>query len=224
MKKYSLDWWKTKFQNNSLTRYIHHEHYIHLVCISRDVGLTLETDLPFKRNSMDDLRCFTPTETWHDKEAFLKSALAKLGAGVTAYTLSENGVLAFVAWISADSEKSHFGSVQQTVYYPEKTSNSYEGYVHPGFRGRQLFKHGVSYFVRQNFEHTDSQRLIAATEGGNIPALRGHTSNGWENLGTLHLRIKMGKKEFFTNNPDTETDYVFEPKAVGEWDLVIRSK
>jgi hypothetical protein len=134
MKKYSWEWGKSKLKENALTKFVSHKHYINLVCVSREVGLTLDTELPFKRNSMEDLICFTPTETWHDKAAFIENAEQKLAAGVASYTLAEDGVLAFVAWIGGNSEKSQFGSVQQTVSYPEKTSNSYEGYVHPGFR------------------------------------------------------------------------------------------
>lgn len=187
-------WWKAKLANNNFFRRIYSNRYITIYAASNPL-LTppVEADIKFKVCSIEDLRKFVPTETWHDWEIFTTNAAQSLKEGMLSYTAIENDVLAFYAWIRSNCKSSYFNYVGEEVFYAlPKVATSYSGYVHPGFRGRGLFSAGLRFMIEDALGEGVNSFVVCSTDGDNRPAKKAHIRAGYTEIATLSKLIIFG--------------------------------
>ena len=192
MKRFSPRWFAYQWKHHPASVRLWSDRSLHLVGVEREVGLTITSSLPFKRNDWGDLTCFEQTERWLSRDQFLSIARERLDEGIWGYTLVEDGVLLYYAWVAHNVAQSVFPYVGQTVTYPAHTATSYAGYVNPRGRGRGLFTEGLRHFLGDTFNHTDSQRLFAGVEGHNRAALRCHEKAGFSHVATFSTSRRLG--------------------------------
>ena len=205
MKRFSPQWLAYQWKHHPASVRLWSDRSLHLVGVDRPAGQRITASLPFKRNDWDDLTCFQQTERWLSRDAFLAMARERLDEGIWGYTLAEDGVLLYYAWVRHDVPRSVFPYVGQTVAFPPHTATSYAGYVHPKGRGRGLFTEGLRHFLGDTFNHTGSQRLFAGVEGHNRAALRCHEQAGFTHVATLSTQHRLGSA---TSSGALEPDHV----------------
>jgi L-amino acid N-acyltransferase YncA len=75
-----------------------------------------------------------------EKQAFLSTALARIEAGHSVYTVAEGGKLLHYGWMSLDEKTSFFTEVQERFEYPEVGAVLYDFWSLPAARGRGLYQ------------------------------------------------------------------------------------
>lgn len=185
LNRFSVQWFGHHLKNNPLSLWCASTRSLHLMAMSQTPPTAGENGPDFNVNATADLRCFEETERWHNREEFLSVAEERLADGTISISRVEDNRLAFVAWLAPATEKSTFGYVRQTVHFPPDTATEYGVYVHPGFRRKGLFQHGLKFMAVHAFSETKTDILLGAVHSDNRAALRGHEQAGFRNIATL---------------------------------------
>lgn len=98
-------------------------------------------------NRLQDLLDFAPSEPWHDKGAFLSSAVARLEEGEHLYTYVENDVLLHCGWMVRRQCSGPFSGMDDAFTYPDRSTVLYDFYTHPSACGRGLDQASLSQML-----------------------------------------------------------------------------
>lgn len=196
MKRYSRHWFAHHLRNNRASLWLGSHRTLYLMVATRESRVPPVTDLPFRINCWEDLERFEETERWHNRGEFLARARERLDRGTDCITLVQDGQLAFVDWMKADSKQALFNYVGHTVVFPPRSSTQFSGYVHPAHRGRGLFLEGMRRVLDHLFEKTDTRYAMAAVEGDKAIPFHGHLKVGFDTIATLETRRVLGRTRY----------------------------
>jgi hypothetical protein len=91
------------------------------------------------KDSLDDLRRFVPTESWHSRRQFIESAEKRLRQGGHSYTRVEDGILVSYGWMAQRQSRTYLSEARQWYELPPNTAVLYDFYTHPAYRARGFY-------------------------------------------------------------------------------------
>ncbi len=94
-----------------------------------------------KRNCLEDLLKYEPTESWHlTPSAFHRLSIDRLSEGSHVYTKVEAGKLVHYGWLHERQEKSFMAEVNQYFTLPPDSAVLFDFFTHPQARGKGFYQ------------------------------------------------------------------------------------
>lgn len=204
MEKYSSEWFLFHFKNHSISRWVASSASFYLLAMTKDSCRPFETSLPFKINQWQDMAFFEETESWHNKQNFLKIMSEKEHNGENCVTLVLNNQLVFVNFFGLNSKQSFFSDVGIKVLYPANTTNQYSAYIHPQHRGKGIYQIAKKFVSNYLFENTNTRLYVGAVRCDNRAAHKGQIASGLHSVARLERSCLFGNvtKSVFELHPD----------------------
>lgn len=160
--------------------------------LDRESARDFQYDPRVAENSLADLLCFKPAESWQTKEAFLSSALARLEHGQSVFSIAVEGRLASYGWMVKNEIQSVATEVQQSIALAEGGATMYDFYTDPAFRGRGLYRATLTHVLLAAFEDKQVNRFHASVLADNRPPRHVVESSGFQYIGSLYWQSRLG--------------------------------
>jgi CelD/BcsL family acetyltransferase involved in cellulose biosynthesis/RimJ/RimL family protein N-acetyltransferase len=177
---------------HKVRHWAHEKREVRVYRGDRDVATRVGHDARIAENSLADLLCFEPGESWQSRDAFLSSALARLERGESVYTICIDGRLAHSGWIAPHVTESFITEVQQRIALPAGSVALYDAYTHPDFRGRGLYRRTLCHRLREAFAIGTTQYAHITAVADNVASRHLIESLGFEYQGSLYFERRFG--------------------------------
>lgn len=219
--KYSSEWFLFHFKNNDISRWALSSTSFYLLAMTKDSCRPYETSLPFKINQWEDMAFFEETESWHNKESFLKTMSEKKLSGENCVTLVLDNKLAFINFFGLNSKQSFLSDVGIKVLYPANTATQYSAYIHPQFRGKGIYRLAKKFISNYLFENTNTRLYVGAVRCDNRAAHKGQIASGLHSVARLERSCRFGRvtKSVFELHPDYSLQPVADKPACWQLEL-----
>lgn len=160
---------------------------------TRSVDLTATAPRP-RMNEIQDLLRFEPLEPWRRHDDFIREALARIERGEVSYTITIDGILAHYGWMVRDQSTSLVSEVGMTLSLPKGSFCLYDFYTHPRFRGRGLYRANLRHMLEDGFEAPSAAVAYIGVLANNHASRRVIESSGFEQVGLLTRRRRLGRE------------------------------
>lgn len=149
-------------------------------------------DQRVSRNSLSDLLCFAPGESWQSSEAFLSSALSRLERGESVFTVRDGNVVAHSGWMAVNQRTSRMTEVGQSMTFPPGSVALYDFYSHPTYRGQGYYQATIGHMLSEAFKHKDIQYAYISVLANNLPSRHVIEKMGFEYQGSFFRECRFG--------------------------------
>ena len=165
----------------------------------RVLGDAFDFDARVACNSLADVVSFEPGESWQTRDAFLASALLRLEAGESIYTVTTDNRLASYGWMVRNQTTSHVTEVKQSMELPVGSVTLYDFYTHPDFRGRGLYRALIGHMLREAITDEDVKYVYISALADNLPSRHVIESMNFRYQGSLFWRRRFGAQQSWSS-------------------------
>lgn len=159
------------------------------------------TDAEFARNSMADLEKFQPTERWQNKTALLEQWAARMRAGSTVYTRSDDTALLHFGWLTPRVRRSSITEVGQKFCYPHGSAGLWDFYTHPPARGRGLYQANLATMLGDIARDRNCRFAYIGVLATNLSSRHVIEKLRFEHRGSLFRREILGSACMWSSFP-----------------------
>jgi RimJ/RimL family protein N-acetyltransferase len=161
--------------------------------IDRSRAQSFQADARVQRNSLSDLLCFEPAESWQSRDDFLSAALTRLEQGESAYTVNIDSRLAHSGWMAFNQAESYMPEVDQTLKLPPGSVVLYDFYSQPKFRAQGLYRATLAHMLHTAFTKQDTQYAYMCVLADNLPSRHVIEALGFEHQGSFFWESRFGE-------------------------------
>jgi CelD/BcsL family acetyltransferase involved in cellulose biosynthesis/RimJ/RimL family protein N-acetyltransferase len=146
------------------------------------------------RNELRDLLAYAPVEAWQPTyREFLSSALERIEAGESVYTVAENGRLVHYGWVH-QRRSTHLPEVSQRLELPEGSAVLYDFYTHPACRGRGFYQAALRQILAETAGAPQVRQLYIAVLANNRAS-----RHSIEKVGFIHEKSLFRRARLFVS-------------------------
>lgn len=145
-----------------------------------------------KKDCIEDLLSFQPSETWQTRKKFLARSFEYLGKGNHVYTYVEGGVLLHYGWLIEQQEKAFFTEVGQEFEYPSGSAVVFDFYTHPKARGRGLYQSSLRQMLHDAAAIPGIKQIYISVLSDNGPSRHVIEKIGFTYVCSLFQKAMLG--------------------------------
>jgi CelD/BcsL family acetyltransferase involved in cellulose biosynthesis/RimJ/RimL family protein N-acetyltransferase len=148
-----------------------------------------------RRNSIEDLLKFEPTEGWQFTTAqFHQEVLKRFEEGSIAYTFAEDGILLHYGWLLENQKISRVPEVGNAEFhFPPNSAVLFDFYTHPTGRGRKFYHKSLSQMLHIASQIPDVEKVFIGVLADNKPSRHVIEKIGFTYDSSLFMETKLGR-------------------------------
>jgi CelD/BcsL family acetyltransferase involved in cellulose biosynthesis/RimJ/RimL family protein N-acetyltransferase len=148
-----------------------------------------------RRNSIEDLLRFEPSEGWQfTTSQFHQEVLKRFEDGAISYTFVENGKLLHYGWLLENQEISCVPEVGNGQFnFPPNSAVLFDFYTHPIARGRRFYQQSLSQMLHVASKVPNVKQVFIGVLADNQPSRYVIEKIGFTYHSSLFMQTKLGR-------------------------------